>query len=135
MKSLEFYENAAEVVAPIAARLSSELERQLGADWCAHWSEGLPPLVDVPGQVNLQEIFRLWTYAKGLDLVEWGKMRYNLIGNAGHWFPGATGDGADVGAIQKALGDYRFVGRVGEILEEAQALLHAAPKKRLSEGG
>ncbi|MEI6715188.1 MAG: aldo/keto reductase [Verrucomicrobiota bacterium] len=135
VKALEFYEHAAEVVAPVAARLNDELERQLGADWCAHWSEGLPPLVDVPGQVNLQEIFRLWTYAKGLDLVEWGKMRYNLIGNAGHWFPGATGDGADVGAIQKALGDYRFVGRVGEILEEAHALLHAAPKKRLSEGG
>ena len=42
------------------------MERVLGADWCARWFEGLPEYVDVPGQVNLLEILRLWTYAKSL---------------------------------------------------------------------
>jgi predicted aldo/keto reductase-like oxidoreductase len=95
----------------------------------------VPPYEDVPGEVNLQEILRLWTYAKGLDLVEWGRMRYNLMGNAGHWFPGANAGGADAARIRKVLGNYRFAARIGEILEEAHALMHAAPKKRLSEGG
>ncbi|MEK0445741.1 MAG: hypothetical protein RLZZ399_1062, partial [Verrucomicrobiota bacterium] len=135
VRALEFYERASEVVAPVEARLREEMGRRLGADWCESWSKGLPSYVDLPGEVNLQEIFRLWTYSKGLDLVEWGRMRYNLMGNAGHWFPGANGGAADVEALQRALGDYRFAGRVGEILADAHALLHAAPKKRLSEGG
>ena len=45
----------------------------LGADWCARWFEGLPEYVDVPGQINVLEILRLWTYAKSLDLVGWGE--------------------------------------------------------------
>ena len=135
VRALEYYDRAAEITAPVAARLCAEMERQLGADWCAGWADGVPAYNELPGEVNLQEILRLWTYSKGLDLVEWGRMRYNLMGNAGHWFPGANAGAADVGALQAALGDYRFAGRIGEILEEAHGLLHAAPKKRLSEGG
>jgi predicted aldo/keto reductase-like oxidoreductase len=133
--SLAFYEKAAELVRPIEQRLRSEMENVLGESWCRHWADGLPPYVDVPGEVNLQEILRLWSYSKALDLVEWGRMRYNLMGNAGHWFPGSNAAGANVAKIQKALQGYRFASRIGEILQEAHALLHAAPKKRLSEGG
>ena len=135
VRSLEFYDRASEVVAPVEKRLREEMERKLGSDWCAGWWQNLPPYVEVPGQVNLQEILRLWTYAKGLDLVEWGKMRYNLMGNAGHWFPGSNAGGAKVEAIGRVLKDYAFAERVGDVLAEAHALLHTAPKKRLSEGG
>lgn len=135
VRALEFYDRAGEVTAPVATRLCAEMERRLGADWCAGWSDGVPAYGELPGEVNLQEILRLWTYAKGLDLVDWGKMRYNLMGNAGHWFPGANAGDVDGTALQKALGDYRFAGKIGEILREAHELLHAAPKKRLSEGG
>jgi predicted aldo/keto reductase-like oxidoreductase len=54
--------------------------------------------------VNVQEILRLWTFAKSLDLIEWGKMRYNLMGNAGHWFPGANAESFDSSAVRAALG-------------------------------
>jgi predicted aldo/keto reductase-like oxidoreductase len=135
VESLEFYDNAAQFVKPIEQRLRREMENVLGDDWCRNWADGLPSYVDVPGEVNLQEILRLWSYSKGLDLVEWGKMRYNLMGNAGHWFPGSNASGANIAKVREALGNYRFASRIGEILEEAHALLHAAPKKRLSEGG
>ncbi len=135
VSSLEFYDQAATVVAPIEAKLRAAMSETLGADWCSHWSDGLPNYSKVPGEVNLQEVLRLWTYAKGLDLVKWGKMRYNLMGNAGHWFPGSNAGKADAEAIRAVLGNYKFVNRVGEILSEAHELLHDAPKKRLSEGG
>ncbi len=134
--ALPFYDSAAEVVAPIEQKLREEMTRRLGRDWCEGWWKGLPPFVEVPGEVNLQEILRLWTYSKGLDLVDWGRMRYNLMGNAGHWFPGSNAGTANIPAIQQALrASYPWVDRLAEILPEAHALLHAAPKKRLSEGG
>ncbi len=135
VRALEHYDRAAEVTKPIEERLRAELRAVWGPEWCEGWHEGLPSYVDVPGEVNLQEILRLWTYARALDLVEWGKMRYNLMGNAGHWFPGANAGRADCAAIQRALAGYRFVDRLPEVLADAHAALHAAPKKRLSEGG
>ncbi|RFC42265.1 MAG: hypothetical protein DVB28_001970 [Verrucomicrobia bacterium] len=135
VRSLEFYDRAAEVVAPIEARLRAALEEALGADWCRGWARDLPAYVDVPGEVNLQEVLRIWTYVKGLDLLQWGRMRYNLMGNAGHWFPGANAGKADAEAIQKALSGYAFADKLGGILAEAHELLLDAPKKRLSEGG
>ncbi len=33
-----------------------EIERVHGPEWCARWMEGLPNYVDVPGEVNVQEI-------------------------------------------------------------------------------
>src|SRR5438045_6376722 len=73
VQALGSYENIPETIAPIETRLRGEMDRVLGADWCARWSEGLPQYLETPGQINLLEILRLWTYAKSLDLVSWGK--------------------------------------------------------------
>ena len=133
--SLAHYEMAAETVAPVVARLNAELERVLGPEWCAEGLKGVPDFDQIPGEVNVQEILRLWTYAKGLDLTAWGKMRYNLMGNAGHWFPGNNAASAQDDAICAALRGHPFAAQIPQILKEAHALLHEAPKKRLSEGG
>jgi ABC-type amino acid transport substrate-binding protein len=41
--------------------------------------KGHPRVGEVPGHINVWEILRLWNYAKSLDMVEFGKMRYNLL--------------------------------------------------------
>ena len=133
--ALAHYDRAAEIIAPIEQRLRAELDRAHGSEWCRAWDRGLPDYTDVPGEVNVQEIVRLWHFARGLDLTDWGKMRYNLMGNAGHWFPGANAAAFDAVEIRAALDGYPFADRIPDILREAHALLADAPKKRLSEGG
>ena len=131
--ALAHYDRAAEVVAPIEARLREEIARVHGADWAAAWSAGLPNYVDVPGEVNVQEIVRLWHFARALDLVEWGKMRYNLMGNAGHWFPGVNAAKFNEKKIFLACGKSPFAERIPGILAEAHDLLHGEQQKRLSQ--
>ncbi len=120
-------------VARIEQRLLETLEKKLGSHWANHWHEGLPRQIDTPGGINIPEILRLWTYAKGLDLVEFGKMRYNLLGNADHWFPGQKASAMDEDAIKPLLHQSPVANDIPNILREAHALLNADDKKRLSE--
>lgn len=132
LAALHNYDEQTALALRIARRLNEEMVRMLGGDWWQHWHEQLPAWTEMPGQVNVQEIVRLWNFAKGLDLVEFARMRYNLLGQGDHWFPGLNAAQFSRAEILAALGDYRFADRIPDILSEAHAWFHQAPKQRLS---
>ena len=134
--ALEHYDSREKVVTPIEKRLRAEMEKAWGADWCANWHKALPEYFDLAGEINALEILRLLTYAKPLDLIEWGKMRYNLLGNAGHWFPGENAKKLDESQwlqLQSQITASPFADRIPALLREAHELLVGEEKKRLTE--
>ena len=57
----------------------------LEADRCSQCYECLP----CPEEINIPEVLRLRNLAISFDMVEFGKYRYKMFENAGHWFPGS----------------------------------------------
>jgi len=68
--------------------LETHLSGKLGADQCKQCYQCLP----CPEQINIPEILRLRNLAVGYNMTDYGKYRYGMFENAGHWFPGNKGN-------------------------------------------
>jgi len=133
VRAMELYESREAVTRPIAARIREAAIEVLGEEWWDHWQEGVPDYNDLPSEVNAWEILRLWNWVKVLDLVDFGKMRYNLLGQAGHWFPGNNASRFNRRDMLWALRKSPFQQEIPDRLKEAHTILFEAQKKRLSE--
>ena len=116
----------------IAGKLEAEFLKVNGFPMPARWDRGLPPFGDVPGGINLQEIRRLWSLDRAFEMQTYGKLRYNLLGNGGHWFPGVNADEFDEATIRE-IGGKSGIPDLVSILREAHDRFGDAPRKRLQQ--
>ncbi|MEP0917396.1 aldo/keto reductase [Leptolyngbya sp. DQ-M1] len=133
LKTLDLLDRADELLPPILERLEQAAIDRLGADWVKRWQTGLPTVDETPGRLNLHTILWLRNLAIAYDLVDYAKMRYNLLGQGSHWFPGARVNEIDIAALRPCLAASPFADRIPELLHETHQLLGGEAVKRLSE--
>ncbi len=115
------------LVKEIVDRLEAEFLKTNGHVMPSRWDTDLPPFEKVPGGINLQEIVRLWSLDRAFDIQTYGKLRYNLLGNGGHWFPGVNATEFDESAIK------RIGAHLPSLLKKAHERFGDAPRKRLQQ--
>ncbi|MFM2062103.1 MAG: hypothetical protein RLZZ507_1773 [Cyanobacteriota bacterium] len=133
LKTLELLNQADEILPPIIARLENAAIETLGEDWVKSWDRNLPTWEETPGQINIKVVLWLLNLALAYDMVEYGKMRYNLLGNGNHWFPGNQADKLDELNLRECLINSPHANKIPQMLAKANAMLKAEDVKRLSQ--
>ncbi len=109
----------------ILQRLDETMKHELGDTYCSYCFECLP----CPEDIHIPEVLRLRNMAKAFDMVDFGKFRYNLFGNGGHWFPGVQADACtDCG---DCLPRCPLKLNIPALLRETHEMLTGEPVKRL----
>jgi len=133
ISALRLLDRHGELVPPIHARLRQALIDAVGQQLADGYAEGLPAWQNSPGYMNVQVMLWLRNLVLAYDMLEYGKMRYNLLGNGGHWFPGLNAAHVNELDLTKSLEISPFKEEIPQWLRETHALLHEAPKQRLSQ--
>lgn len=133
LKTLAFIDRTDEMLPPILTRLEQTAIASLGEDWAKTWHVGLPKHSETPGDVNIPVILWLRNLAIAYDLVEYAKMRYNLLGNGGHWFPGANAGKINQLDLRHCLTNSPHAEKIPAILQQAHQLLSGTAVQRLSQ--
>ncbi|MEO0373849.1 MAG: aldo/keto reductase [Cyanobacteria bacterium P01_A01_bin.17] len=132
LKALPLLEQATQYLPPIIERLEDEAIEVLGEDWVKNWHRGLPEPDETPGNVNIPVILWLRNLVIAYDMVEYAEMRYNLLGNGGHWFPGNTAAQVQDLDLNNCLSASPYQSQIPELLADAHHRLGDKPLQRLS---
>ncbi|BAZ07764.1 aldo/keto reductase [Calothrix sp. NIES-3974] len=132
LKTLDLLDCADEVLPPILSRLEAEAMAMLGEEWVKTWQENLPSYEQTPGNVNIPVILWLRNLAIAYDMVDYAKMRYNLLGNGGHWFPGNQAAYVDKLDFTDCLRNSPHKNIIPDLLRETHQMLSGTEVKRLS---
>lgn len=133
LKILDLMDSADEVLPPIIERLEQAAIDRLGETWYKTWHVGLPPHEATPGGLNIPIILWLRNLAIAYDMVDYARMRYNLLGQASHWFPGTRAEQVDRQALKACLQNSPHADKIPDLLLETHQLLAGQAVKRLSQ--
>ncbi|MCP9927976.1 aldo/keto reductase [Cyanobium sp. CH-040] len=135
LEAVALLEQADALLPPLLERLEAARLQALGADWLASWERGLPAWQDTPGQINLPVLLWLHNLLEAWDLESFARARYGLLGNGGHWFPGASADALDAAVseaeLRAVLTASPWAGRIPELLRGLRERLGGQAVRRL----
>lgn len=133
LRAVNLLDQADDLLPPILKRLKEAAIAVLGEEWVQTWHQGLPAPEQTPGQVNIPAILWLRNLALAYDLVDYAKMRYNLLGNGSHWFPGNQANQVHSLDLRSALTHSPHAEKIPALLAEADRLLGGEAVQRLSQ--
>ena len=133
LKTLELLDRADEILPPIIQRLEERAIATLGEQWYKTWNMGLPDWEAVPGGVNIEMILWLRNLAIAYDMLDYCRTRYNMLGNASHWFPGHKSENLDSLDLSHCLSHSPHAAIIPTLLTETHRMLAGAEVQRLSQ--
>lgn len=133
LKTIPLLDRWDEILPPILQRLEQEFINCLGEDWVKTWHIGLPTHEETPNQINIPVILWLRNLAIAYDLIDYGKMRYNLLGNASHFFPGNNAENVEQFDLSQCLVNSPYADQIPHLLAETHQLLKGEAILRLSQ--
>ena len=109
--------------------MDSEQAKVLGREWIEGCFKNLPQWDEIPDEINIPVIVRLYNLFKTFDMLEYGKDRYNMLGGEGGiWFPGnKAGNIAEFADQVVELCEsrnYPFADKLPDILAESHKIFN-----------
>lgn len=136
IEAVELMDRTSELVPPIDVALTEMMRARTGLNHPEGMNAGLPEPEDTPGGLNLEVMLWLRHLAVGWGMETYGKMRFNLLGNGGHWFPGVavnSADQIDAKKIAAALEGSPYAEVIPSLAKESFDRLGGEKVKRASE--
>lgn len=134
LSALQHVDDINTLLPPIEAKLRAAMVDTVGEEAADRFAEGLPGWERAPGYMNMPVILWLRHLSLAYEMHDYARMRYNLLGNGGHWFPGLNASRADSLNLDSALADSPFKNEIPGWLREAHKMLGGEQKQRESAG-
>ncbi len=136
LEAVSLLSESHQYIPKISNRLRQESIDILGFEWYQSWNKNLPSWKETPGEINIPVLLWLSNLIDSLDLEDFARARYQLLGNGSHWFPGNNANLLDVevseSQLLKILEAHLNPGKVIKILRNLKEKFGEKVTNRLS---
>ena len=103
LKAVSLLPDSKKYIPQILENLKQESINTLGLEWYQSWDKNLPYWKHTPGEINIPVLLWLSNLIDWLELEDYARARYQLLGNGSHWFPGNNANSLDTDVSEKQL--------------------------------